>query len=720
MVLFRIQSTTWNPTKIFISNLVLSTSDILISCEKDFNCFRFQLLLYQCVFRKYYTAVSAKSTTFCSINVFNSRFHGGTSSSSIVTSCRNLTAQLVGNTFLTSPVTLRTFADSKQVRWQFTEVFVSRCDFYGQQKQKCNALFSMSSSSAVVNVTVELSVFRDQMGDCQGSRVSTLDIHGTEFRKRRQTIINLNKLTFENNYCTGAIVRLIPVYIRGTVFKVGIKNSVFKNTTSALYILFKGQNSRLKGPNLVLSNNTFLKGYITPPRYWPFIRLGNGKYLISQCNFVDNTGGTNPYDAVIFVRSDKPVVVIFEDCYFENSQASSSSTQIFAENMHKVFFYNNNTINVTRLNKERSIITFTANRPIGGARNLRLRGDLNVLCPVGYVVAFNKYCQEARNKKYIECAYFSVSCKLCPRNTYSITRAVLHNNITNQIQCHDCVNGGQCIEGTLTAKPNFWGYKMNRSVRFLQCPRDYCCDANHCKSYNSCHGNRTGTMCGKCPQDMSESLFSTDCLPNDKCASDVVWPLAFCFCAAYLVFFLYHEEIVKLIKKLAFLPRRRDEHRNHSEPNHNRSSKGSGMLKLLFYYYQVVRLFRNSVGSHQHETFVDTLENVVGKVFNFIVVGLSSLECPFPNLHPVKKQVILHSVGYALLGLLGVLYIFTTSIFLLKRSRRPQSQAIEQNISAPTMNQQPRACNSCFISRIVSAFTYISLLMYASSTQLCL
>ena len=79
---------------------------------------------------------------------------------------------------------------------------------------------------------------------------------------------------------------------------------------------------------------------------------------------------------MILIRSRNAAAVTFEDWYFENSQASSSSTQIFAENRQKLSFNYNNTINVTRLNKERSIITFMANRPIWGARNLRLRGDL--------------------------------------------------------------------------------------------------------------------------------------------------------------------------------------------------------------------------------------------------------------------------------------------------------------------------------------------------------
>ena len=707
LILFNIQSSTFNPTKIVMSNMTLSTSDTLIHCDKGS---LFHLLLHNCVFKSFYAAVSAKSTTFCSIYIFNSTFYGSTYSSSVVTSCHNLTTQLVGNMFQTSPVTLRTLSDSKTVPWQFTQVFVSQCVFNGQQKQLCTALLSVSSSSAIVNITVELSVFTDHKGNCKSSRVSTLDIYGGYFGKRRLTVINLNKLSFENNYCTGAMVRFIPIYIKGTLFKVGIRNSVFKNTTSPLYAMFHGKRSRIKGPSLVLSNNTFLKAYKGFANSWPIVKLGNGKYSITQCTFIDNIGGNRHYDAIIRVKSIlHNVVVIFNDCYFENSRATSSSTQIFAEKKHKLFFYNN-TMNMIHLNKESDIVTFTSNNPSGGNRNLRLRGNLKILCPFGYLIASNKYCQEAKNKKYIECAYFSVSCKLCPKNTYSITRSVLQNNITNQVQCYDCVNGGQCFEGILTAKPNFWGYKTDHKVHFLQCPRDYCCDGNDCDSYNSCHGNRTGTVCGECPQSMSESILSTDCLPNDKCGSNLVWPLALCYCTTYLFFFLYHEEIIKLVKKLVCFSRQKRE--NQSSSDHGRSHKTSGLLKIFFYYYQVVHLFRNSVGSHKHKTIVNNVENMLSKVFNFIILSISSFKCPFPDLYPVKKQVLLHSVGYVLLVFLGVLYIITKSIVWLKHTRRFRD--------ATAVNQTSTGHTSCFTSRITSAFTYISLLMYASSAQLCL
>ena len=269
----------------------------------------------------------------------------------------------------------------------------------------CSGLLKVSPTSAVVNITVELSMFKNHMGSCQHSqKASTVNIYGGRIGKRTQTIINLNKLLFKNNYCTGTMIRLMPLYVRKTVFDVNISNSMFKNTTAPLYLTLNGKRHNLGGPGLVLKNNAFFKTY---KAFLSDIILGNGKYTISSCRFIGNSGGNNPYDAVVRVWSRISAVVIFENCYFENSQPRSSSTQVFAENKHKLLFYNNNTFNISRLDKERSIITFTTNKPSGGSRNLRLRGDLKILCPYGYEIESNKNCQEARNGKYIECAHFS-------------------------------------------------------------------------------------------------------------------------------------------------------------------------------------------------------------------------------------------------------------------------------------------------------------------------
>ena len=42
--------------------------------------------------------------------------------------------------------------------------------------------------------------------------------------------------------------------------------------------------------------------------------------------------------------------------------------------------------------------------------------------------------------------------------------------------------------------------------------------------------------------------------------------------------------------------------------------------------------------------------------------------CPFQKFRPIEKTVILHSIGYCLLALLGLLFIFTKVFTIVKKA----------------------------------------------------
>jgi hypothetical protein len=141
---------------------------------------------------------------------------------------------------------------------------------------------------------------------------------------------------------------------------------------------------------------------------------------------------------------------------------------------------------------------------------------------------------------------------------------------SNDIECQQCPRGGDCDSGLVTAKSNFWGYKTKMKVHFVQCPPGYCCNTKDCVTYDSCHGNRSGTLCGQCPEGMLESLFSTQCISNTECALNYVFILGtITMLVLYLVFFLYHKEIVSILrtslfsKRLSFSINSRIEQRNN-------------------------------------------------------------------------------------------------------------------------------------------------------------
>ena len=98
-----------------------------------------------------------------------------------------------------------------------------------------------------------------------------------------------------------------------------------------------------------------------------------------------------------------------------------------------------------------------------------------------------------------------------------------------------------------------------------------------------------------------------------------------------------------------------------------------------------------------------------------VFVDTALLNCLFESLQPIQKTTILHSIGYCLLGLLGILYIIAAPVLRLEKYLKTGYNEIRYI----TASEEARH-SSKFKARIASAFSYISLLMKASPTQLCL
>ena len=180
---------------------------------------------------------------------------------------------------------------------------------------------------------------------------------------------------------------------------------------------------------------------------------------------------------------------------------------------------------------------------------------------------------------------------------------------------------------------------------------------------------------------MSESLFNTKCKGNDECTSVFFWPGVSCFLLLYLLFFLYHEEITRFVRdglslKLPIVSKimnnrnTQDSAEDLSCMDHrlNGHSKGSGFLKMIFYYYPILHLFRNSVGVHREQQIIGDLETRFLRAFNFIVINTPFFGCPSENVRPVEKTFILCSVSYCLLALVSFLNnIFTKVVKIAKK-----------------------------------------------------
>ena len=89
---------------------------------------------------------------------------------------------------------------------------------------------------------------------------------------------------------------------------------------------------------------------------------------------------------------------------------------------------------------------------------------------------------------------------------------------------------------------------------------------------------------------------------------------------------------------------------------------------MIFFYYQVASLLRSSIGPQNGNEIVGKLRDDVSRVLNMVLVNIPSFSSPVKNLQPVQKAAILRSVGYSLLGLLGIFHLTDIAVrFFLKR-----------------------------------------------------
>jgi hypothetical protein len=271
-----------------------------------------------------------------------------------------------------------------------------------------------------------------------------------------------------------------------------------------------------------------------------------------------------------------------------------------------------------------------------------------------------------------------------------------------------------CESGQLHVKRGFWGYeKNNHKVQVQSCPIGYCCEHETCNSYSHCHGNRTGTLCGRCPEGTSEPLFTTKCRINEDCTSPGFWILFSILLLLYVLFFVFYEEITRFFLKS--LPSRQSG--NSTQQSGFEKNSSTGYLKIFFFYYQMVHITLQDIPSGYRVGFLSKVRSSVSDVMNMIIVNFSFHDCPFKSLRPISKIVFLHSLGFWLLLLIFLTNLLYTFVSWIKRRRRRYS-AISSNLE-DTNNSETQNSNDLFRVRIGCAFIYICLLMYTSSAQLC-
>ena len=144
-----------------------------------------------------------------------------------------------------------------------------------------------------------------------------------------------------------------------------------------------------------------------------------------------------------------------------------------------------------------------------------------------------------------------------------------------------------------------------------RCPGDYCCQSSEsCSDIDSCNGLRTGILCGHCGPNMTESLFSTNCVDSKTCKPGLIISMYILAVALYSLALLSFDIVkdkfltcfIKFCKKFKnkIFKKGKDPAAGNiekiSQENREKESqtKEDSMkyLQILFYYVQDASLFK--------------------------------------------------------------------------------------------------------------------------------
>ena len=142
-------------------------------------------------------------------------------------------------------------------------------------------------------------------------------------------------------------------------------------------------------------------------------------------------------------------------------------------------------------------------------------------------------------------------------------------------------------------------------VSVMRCPDGYCCQSNDiCKEIDSCNTGRVGTLCGRCEQNLTESLFTPKCLPTESCklglfliiliSAVIIYAVASLFLNSMKDFLIKFFKKVYKTWKISFQnDTEKQKYTKEQKSNEDTVTNDNGFkyMQLLFYYVQDSKLF---------------------------------------------------------------------------------------------------------------------------------
>ena len=378
--------------------------------------------------------------------------------------------------------------------------------------------------------------------------------------------------------------------------------------------------------------------------------LSRGKTTFLNCFFQDNFASA--VGGAIYAE-ERSTSVSIQDCCFRQCkselirdlQTFSKSSFIHTESDGPLGI-KNSTLNATRNAVGNSLVKIAK----GGLVDFEDDNSTHLYCPKGSQMQLVNFSNTiTTGTKNASCTInvigLDYSCMPCAGGLYSLQRGQVHGtHLMPGFKCLICPFGANCSDN-IVAKRNFWGFEesyLAPALKFTICPPGYCGTNKQTNSvgYNSCQGNRSGVLCGRCKSGYTETLYSTLCRPISKCSDYWFWPVATLYVLIMALYLTFKPPFLSWIKcQILWF--------KTPVPATEELDFNRGYLQIIFYFYQAGNLLLVSSSS---KSLLNTyfVQSLVG-LFNFqqILSSSSGFICPFPGFTVVTKRLFstLHVFG---------------------------------------------------------------------------
>ncbi|KAL9973688.1 hypothetical protein ACROYT_G020173, partial [Oculina patagonica] len=411
------------------------------------------------------------------------------------------------------------------------------------------------------------------------------------------------------------------------------------------------------------------------------VYISNGFTRFRRCTFRDNFGTYRTGHVYAAYGTGR---VDFEECSFSRTKKNMAFSNISTFNI-PTFYYSESGGPLKLKNTSMTSLYFDRNSnpallDISSGGYVEMDETSMLQCSEGQELLLENathiiYTEKNNSVCQINVTVLRYSCRSCYPGYYSLQKGVSRRlDVDTAVLCLLCPFGASCIQSNIAAKPNFWGYQATHhppKLEFIACPEHYCSSVESA-DYNSCHGNRNGTLCGQCADGFTETLFSPECCKSTKCNNYIVWILTILLPFALVVYLLKKPPILSFLgtQILWFKKRVEDHTRDELGLVEDCEHSDSGYIKITFYFYQAAELLM--VGSIEDCLHKIPFIYFVIAAFNFQVRTINrGIGCPFVGLTAVTKQLLLSGTVFVTMSEVIIVYGVHAVINKITRKEKP-------------------------------------------------